>query len=92
MKATLDIPDMLYRQVKAKSAMEGRPIRLVAIDLLSTWVSVAPKVESKDDPTPSRKTEALPTWFGVARHSASRVKRHDMEAVRESIIKARRAQ
>lgn len=33
MKATLDIPDELYRRVKARSAMEGRPIRSVAVKI-----------------------------------------------------------
>ena len=35
MKATIDIPDDLYRKVKAKSALEGRPVRQVAIELLA---------------------------------------------------------
>ena len=33
MKATIEIPDELYRQVKAKSALEGRAIREVTIEL-----------------------------------------------------------
>jgi hypothetical protein len=33
MKATLDIPDDLYRQFKARSAMEVRPLRSVAMEL-----------------------------------------------------------
>ncbi|MDD4869339.1 MAG: hypothetical protein PHR77_02170 [Kiritimatiellae bacterium] len=89
MKATLDIPDTLYRQVKAKSALEGRRIRLVAIELFSTWVNATQKVESKENAQPSRKTRKLPPWFGIARSYASKVKRHDMDAVRESITHAR---
>lgn len=43
MKATIDLPDELYRKVKAKSALEGRPVREVAISLFEAWVSeVAP--------------------------------------------------
>ena len=38
MKATIDIPDDLYRRVKAKSALEGRPIRAVAIELFQSWL------------------------------------------------------
>jgi hypothetical protein len=92
MKATIDIPDTLYRQVKARSALEGRRIRLVAIDLFSAWVNAAPKVESKEEAPLSRKTETLPPWFGVVMPYASKVKRHDMEAVRKSIAQARGAQ
>ncbi len=39
MKATIDIPDDLYRKVKAKSALEGRPVRTVAVELFSRWVA-----------------------------------------------------
>jgi hypothetical protein len=35
MKATIDIPDELYREVKIKAAQEGRPLREVVIDALS---------------------------------------------------------
>lgn len=36
MKATIDIPDELYREVKIKAAREGRPIREVFISALET--------------------------------------------------------
>ena len=39
MKATIDLPDDLYRRVKAKSALEGRPIRSVAIELFERWLN-----------------------------------------------------
>jgi hypothetical protein len=38
MKATIDIPDDLYRRVKAKSALEGRPIRAVTVELYRRWL------------------------------------------------------
>ncbi len=46
MKATMDIPDELYRRVKAKSALEGRPVREVAIDLFRGWLG-----EGEENPT-----------------------------------------
>lgn len=42
MKATIEIPDELYRQVKAKSALEGRAVREVTIELYQTWLTQAP--------------------------------------------------
>jgi hypothetical protein len=46
MKATIEIPEELYRQVKAKSALEGRAIREVTIELYQAWLSQkAPTVE-----------------------------------------------
>jgi hypothetical protein len=38
MKATIEIPDDLYRKLEAKSASEGRPLQDVAIELLGEWV------------------------------------------------------
>lgn len=38
MKATIEIPDELYRQVKAKSALEGRAVREVTIELYRAWL------------------------------------------------------
>lgn len=42
MKATIEIPDELHRKVKAKSALEGRPIREVAVELFTRWVGESP--------------------------------------------------
>ncbi len=38
MKATIDVPDDLYRRVKAKSALEGRAVREVTIELYRQWL------------------------------------------------------
>lgn len=38
MKATIDIPDDLYRRVKAKTAEQGRKIRDVTIELFQGWL------------------------------------------------------
>lgn len=38
MKATIDIPDDLYRRVKARTAEEGRRIREVTADLFHRWL------------------------------------------------------
>lgn len=89
MKATIDIPDVLYHQVKVKSAMEGRRIRLVAIDLFSAWVGAGHEGDVKKDDKASHVGEPLPSWFGIAKPYASKVKRHDMDAVRESITRTR---
>ena len=50
MKATIDIPDDLYRKLEAKSAMEGRPIQEVAIELFGDWVR-KPSSASDDEPS-----------------------------------------
>lgn len=39
MRTTLDIPDDLYRQVKARAALEGKSIREVTTDLYGRWLA-----------------------------------------------------
>lgn len=85
MKATLDIPDALYRRVKSKSALAGRPIREVAIRLFSEWADQPMETESAAKESP----QETPPWFGVVNAYAAKVKRHDMTAVRESIARHR---
>ncbi|MFN8634271.1 MAG: hypothetical protein U0893_10485 [Chloroflexota bacterium] len=38
MTATIEIPDDLYREVEARSAREGRPVRDVAVELFRRWL------------------------------------------------------
>jgi hypothetical protein len=87
MKATMDIPDELYRQVKAKSALRGQAVREVAVSLFQGWLATAddapPVAPSLTDGHPP------PAWFGAARQYARRVRRHDMSAVRRSIARGR---
>jgi hypothetical protein len=62
MKATIEIPDDLYRRVKAKSALEGRAIREVTIELYQAWLTKAP--EASAAPTPERWLEE---WLRLGR-------------------------
>jgi hypothetical protein len=48
MKATIDLPDELYRQVKARTAVEGRRIREVAAELFRQWLD-----QEKTDQAPA---------------------------------------
>ena len=38
MKATVDIPDELYRRFKAWAALEGRSVRAVVLELVQRWL------------------------------------------------------
>jgi len=87
MKATVDIPDDLYRQVKAKSALHGRPVREVTVELFRQWIAATNEVpeeaavESGDRPPP---------WFGALRRYAANARgRHDMDSIRGSIARGR---
>jgi len=88
MKATIDIPDELYRRVKARSALEGLAVREVAVTLFRTWLEKSSAAE-KAVPAVMAPARPAPVWFGAARKYARGVSRHDMEAIRRSIARGR---
>ena len=89
MKATIEIPDELYRKVKAKSALEGRPVREVTVELFRSWV-VESRLEPGTDQRAERGRESRPPWFGaLSRYAANAKGRHDMKSIRRSIARGR---
>ena len=62
MKATIDIPDDLYRRVKARSAMLGRTVREVSIELYQRWLGETPAA----GPSPSA-AEWLDEWVAFGK-------------------------
>jgi len=58
MKATIEIPDELYRRVKAKSALQGRAIREVTMELYQHWLADEPAPASPQSPE-----EWLEAWI-----------------------------
>jgi hypothetical protein len=81
----VEIPDELYRQVKAKSALRGQAVREVVVSLFQGWIA------EQEDEAAARPAvaEGRAAWFGAARAYARRVKRHDLAAVRASIARGR---
>lgn len=62
MKATIEIPDLLYRQVKARAATEGRSVREVSIELYQGWLQGA-VTPAQQDTDPSAAAAAwLSRW------------------------------
>jgi hypothetical protein len=62
MKATLEIPDVLYRNVKARSALEGRPVRAVAAELFGKWLSGEIETTGKPSEATSLPAEAAKAY------------------------------
>jgi hypothetical protein len=92
MKATVEVPDELYRKVKAKSALQGRPVRQVAVELFRGWVGESQPTGAAEK---LRRTDgkSAPPWFASLRKYAKNAKgRHDMGAIRKSIARARAAE
>jgi hypothetical protein len=63
MKATIDIPDELYRQLKAASALEGRAVRDVAIGLFQRWVDERNFQRPAQEPSTAPPSDAVSAWI-----------------------------
>jgi hypothetical protein len=85
MKATIEIPDELYRSVKARSALEGRTLRSVAVELFHKWLDQRP-----EDPLPnkepiSKQELAEFPWLAIAMKHVKPGISSEMADIRESI-------
>ncbi len=87
MKATLDIPDNLYRSVKARSALEGRPLRSIAIELFQNWLQAPPTPPQSDQNDPTSEELAKYPWLAISKNYVKPGVSHDMEDIRESIAR-----
>ncbi len=61
MKATIEVPDELYRRVKAKSALQGRAVREVTVELYQNWLVEYPAAPPKPSPE-----QWLENWLELA--------------------------
>ena len=50
MKVTIDIPETLYRKVKAKSALLGASVRETTTDLYQQWLGETPSADKDASP------------------------------------------
>lgn len=62
MKATFEIPDELYRKIKAKSALEGRSMRVVVVELFRDWLGEPP---APDTAQPLSLSERMRRYRGI---------------------------
>jgi hypothetical protein len=66
MKATIDLPDDLYRRVKARSAEQGRRIREVAAELFRNWLD-----QGREAPAPAAPPVVDAARLALHRDAAS---------------------
>ena len=95
MKATMQIPDEMYREVKAKSALQGRSVRSVTVMLYASWLRGLVDdtgMKDSDVETHTADTKPILSCFGIGRRFVRRNADgpHDMASIRESIAKGRR--
>ena len=95
MKTTLDIPDTLYREFKAKTATNGEKMRNAVIAFIVAYnAGEWPRPATRERPArASRRTRPrLPEWAGMA---VPFIKKYpddplDSEKMRDEIVAARR--
>ena len=96
MKATMHIPDEMYREVKAKSALEGRSVRSVTVMLYTSWLrGLVPEPNSAPRLTTAKHVGGKQpnlSCFGVGRRFVRKNADgpHDMVSIRESIAAGRK--
>lgn len=84
MKATIDIPDDLYRQVKAEAALRGVTVREVTTQLYRHWLNEGASGHTETS------SEWLRSWLDAAdeaikRAPAGRSAREELEADRNRL-------
>lgn len=82
MKTTLNIPDELYREVKAKSALEGRAVRDVTVELYTAWLGRGEKTSAN-----AASAEWLEDWIRMG--AAARSRRRSGPSATEALLKDR---
>ena len=83
MKATLEIQDDLYRRVKARSALEGVPLRAVAEKLFRKWLD-APDLFAPKEVEADRSKEVPAPWLAVTQPHLRPGMSHDLESIRSA--------
>jgi hypothetical protein len=64
MKATIDIPDEIYRKVKAKAALQNIRIKELVTALLERWINErAPAVAGEADAEARRRVDEMDVWL-----------------------------
>ena len=86
MKATLEIPDELYRRVKARSAKEGRPLRSVAVQLFQSWLDAPRSLAVAPAPSQLTRAElAAAPWLTITGRYVRPGLSHDMDEIHAAI-------
>ncbi len=98
MKTTLDIPDTLYREFKAKTATNGEKMRNAVISFIVAYNAGEWRRDGDTTATgPSARRRSakskLPEWAGIAEPFITKYPDNplDSEIMRGDIIAARRA-
>lgn len=92
MRTTIDIPDVLYKAVRTRTAAEGTTLRYVTVALLGDWLRKPdwrPLAQPEDLARSAKPQKAKPhrrlACFGIARPDPSLNISHDWADIEKSI-------
>ena len=97
MKTTLDIPDALYREFKARTATNGEKMRNAVISFIVAYNAGEWRRDDATSTGPSARRRSakvkLPEWAGIAEPFITKYPDEplDSEKMRDDIVAARRA-
>lgn len=97
MKTTLDIPDTLYREFKAKTATNGEKMRSAVISFIVAYNAGEWRREGAPATSPIARRRSgrtkMPEWAGIAEPFITKYPDNplDSEKMRDDIVVARRA-
>ena len=80
MKATFQIPDELYREMKAETARDGRTMREVVISLFEHWLR-----QKQQTASPAKSIDWVNFQAPLSHLMPDQVTDHSTEAMRKSI-------
>lgn len=84
MKATIDLDDTLYQQLKVEAARRGRTVREMVAEGIRAVLDTPVFHGSA-----SQEVRA-PAWYGSLGSYAAHAERHDLDAMRASIARGRK--
>jgi len=95
MKTTFDIPDLIYREFKVKTAMNGETMRNATLAMIISYnVAGGNPLNAAATSGRSVKTadDRLPSWAGIAEKFITRYPDDplDNESVRDAIVDAKK--
>ena len=80
MKATIEIPHDLYRQVKARAALQGHTIREVTIELYQAWLAQEPMAKPSVEPSLSPE-QWVKEWIRLGQAALSTAPQPEAAAI-----------
>ncbi len=79
MKTTLEIPDALYRRVKSKSSLDGRPVRSVTQRLYELWLDGTVSIDDATDACTTDNRTWEQTWLRETETLADRIDKQSVD-------------